>query len=147
MPIPVWVTSSDGHGEISIHFQKICEIVIALLKRNLISAWGVMWNSDFHITPPCRNLISTWAKFHLLWFDKFLEVFIQIFVRKHLYIQNLSNDSLKITKKNRKIPWLTLTGIQFPNGPWLSGMKISSSLGLKKFPYLKTGPFRNPIFL
>ena len=25
-------------------------------------------------------------------------------------------------------------------------MKISSSRGLKKFPYLKTGPFRNPIF-
>ena len=31
--------------------------------------------------------------------------------------KNLSNDSLKITKKNRKIAWLTLTGIQFPNGP------------------------------
>ena len=23
------------------------------------------------------------------------------------------------------ITWLTLTGIQFPNGPWVSGMKIS----------------------
>ena len=27
--------------------------------------------------------------------------------------------------------WLTLTGIKFPNGPWLSGMEISSSPGLE----------------
>ena len=27
--------------------------------------------------------------------------------------------------------WLTPTGIQFPNGLWVSGMEISSSLGLK----------------
>ena len=26
------------------------------------------------------------------------------------------------------------TGIQFPNGPWVSGMEISSSTGLKKNP-------------
>ena len=41
---------------------------------------------------------------------------------------------------------LTHTGIQYPNGPWFSGMEISSSRGLKKFPFLKTGPFGNPIF-
>jgi len=34
---------------------------------------------------------------------------------------------------------LTHTGIQFPNGPWLSGMKISSSRGLKNPPKLAQG--------
>ena len=30
------------------------------------------------------------------------------------------------------ITWVTLTEMQFLNGPWVSGMEISSSLGLKK---------------
>ena len=44
--------------------------------------------------------------------------------------------SKKLVKLQHIIAWLTHTGIQF-----------SSSRGLKKFPYLKTGPFGNPIFL
>ena len=47
--IPVWVSISDGHWQISIHFQKIREIVIALLKRNQISAWPPMQKSDFRM--------------------------------------------------------------------------------------------------
>ena len=38
------------------------------------------------------------------------------------------------------------TGIQDFQMGRFSGMKISSTLGMKKFPYLKTGPFGNPIF-
>ena len=35
-----------------------------------------------------------------------------------------------ISQKNTA--WLTLTGIQFSNGPWVSVMEISSSRGLEK---------------
>ena len=41
--------------------------------------------------------------------------------------------------KKQKIAWLTPTGIQFPNGPWVSDMEISSSLGLKKTLKLARG--------
>ena len=132
--IPVWVTSSNGHGEISIHFQKICEIVIALLKRNLISAWGVMWKSDFHMTPHAEIWFPHGQNFICCGLTSFLSFFYKFLLENTCTSKNLSNDSLKITKKNRKIAWLTLTGIQFPNGPWLSGMKISSSRGLKNPP-------------
>ena len=40
---------------------------------------------------------------------------------------------------NRNFAWLTPTGIQFPNGPWVSGMEISSSRGLKKTLKLALG--------
>jgi hypothetical protein len=45
----------------------------------------------------------------------------------------------QIEARNRNIAWLTPTGIQFPNGPWVSGIKISSSLGLKKTLKLALG--------
>ena len=45
---------------------------------------------------------------------------------------------------NRNIAWLTPTGIQFPNGPWVSGMEISSSLGLKN---LKISPWVGKAYL
>ena len=35
--------------------------------------------------------------------------------------------------------WLTHTGIQFPNGPWFSGMKNSSSRGFKNPQKLALG--------
>ena len=31
----------------------------------------------------------------------------------------------------KNFAWLTHTGIQFPNGPWFSGMEISASRGFK----------------
>ena len=49
----------------------------------------------------CCGLTSFW---------RFLYKFL---LEKTCTSKNLSNDSLKITKKNRKIAWLTLTGIQF----------------------------------
>ena len=41
--------------------------------------------------------------------------------------------TFQIETRNRNITWLNLTGIQFLNEPWVSGMKISSSHGLKNF--------------
>ena len=52
--IPVWVSISDGHWEISIHFQKICEIVGCTSEKK----------SDFHMTH--EEII-----FKLLLFDEF----------------------------------------------------------------------------
>ena len=126
--IPVWVSISDGHWQISIHFQKIREIVVCTNEKK----------SDFHIGHDeeiiyiCCDLTS------------FFLFFLQNFVAGTS--KNLSNDS-----KEQKIAWLTPTGIQFPNGPWVLGMEISSSLGLptalgrKKFSFLKLGSFGNPI--
>ena len=48
--------------------------------------------------------------------------FLQNFVKKNMCTsKNLSNDS-----KKQKISWLTPTGIQFSNGPWVSGMEINT---------------------
>jgi hypothetical protein len=98
--IPVWVSISDGHWQISIHFQKIREIVVCTNEKK----------SDFHIGHDeeiiyiCCDLTS------------FFLFFLQNFVAGTS--KNLSNDS-----KEQKIAWLTPTGIQFPNGPWVSGME------------------------
>jgi hypothetical protein len=122
--IPVWVSISGGHWKISIHFQKIREIVIALLKRNLISAWPPMWKSDFRM-PPHEEIIL-----HRLFSRKISNcaIFFTFFEK-----------SRQIEAWNRNIAWLTPTGIQFPNGPWVSGIKISSSLGFKKTLKLALG--------
>ena len=45
----------------------------------------------------------------------------------------------KLVKLQHKIAWLTCTGIQFLNGPWFSGMLISSSRGLKNPQKLALG--------
>ena len=93
-----------------------------------------MWKSDFHMTPHAEIWFPHGQNFICCGLTSFLSFFYKFLLENTCTSKNLSNDSLKITKKNRKIAWLTLTGIQFPNGPWLSGMKISSSRGLKNPP-------------
>ena len=51
-------------------YKKIREIVIALLKRNLISAWPPMRKSDFHMTP--HEEIMENLDFAIIW-----QVFLQ----------------------------------------------------------------------
>ena len=83
-------------------FKKSVKLLLALMKRNQISTWA-MWKSDFRMAH------------------------VEI---RFLFI-SASNNFTNFLNKNLKIAWLTHTGIQFPNGPWFSGMKISSSRGLK----------------
>ena len=44
------------------------------------------------------------------------------------------------------ITWLTLTGIQFPNGPWFTGMEISPKMGRKALPLWAYGPWEASFF-
>ena len=82
------------------------KIVVALVKRYQISAW-LMWKSDFHITHEdidfgtCLYIVVIWRVFRVFFF--------QNFVKNVRTSKNLSNRT-----------WITLTGIQFPYGPWLS---------------------------
>ena len=72
-------------------YKKIREIVIALLKRNLISAW-----------PPCGNLISTWPPM-----KKFCETpgFHDFFGKNHKINRNLWQFHNFFEKKNVKTMW------------------------------------------
>jgi hypothetical protein len=86
-----------------------------------------MWKSDFRMG----------RKLKLLQFDNFCnarDIFF-IFFEK----------TCQIEAWNRNIAWSTPTGIQFPNGLWVLGMEISSSLGLKK--NLKVSPWEGKAYL
>ena len=86
------------------------------MKRNLIFAWPPMWKSDFHMTPHVEIIENA-----AIW---------QFFDERTIFLEK----TRQIEAWNRNIAWLTPTGIQFPNGPWVSGMNIFSSQGLKKPP-------------
>ena len=71
-------------------------------------------------------------KIKLLQFDTFFYI---LFCKISWKIAGTSKNLSKWSRYfilNRNIAWLALTGIQFPNGRWVSGMEISSSCGLKK---------------
>jgi hypothetical protein len=53
---------------------------------------------------------------------------------------------LRVEKSSKISPWEKNLASRGPKALVLI-FEDFSTLGMKKFPYLKTGPFRNPIFL